>query len=830
MKAAAIYARVSSEQQKEENTIASQTAALIEFAREQGYSVPDDWVIEDEGFSGASLLRPGLERLRDLAAEGHIQAVLIHSPDRLSRKYAYQVLLTEEFARHGAETIFLKAPHSGTPEDQLMLQFQGMIAEYERAQILERSRRGKRHRAKAGEVSVLGGAPYGYRYLRKTSEAPARYEIDAAEAEIVRLVYNKYTVGGLSIGAIARLLRGMGVPTRRRVRWERSVVWAILRNPAYKGTACFNKTQTGPRQKVTKPFRLSGRAVHGDKSSSHERPRDQWIEIPVPAIVSEDTFALAAERLADNKRFAPRRTIEPSVVQGLVSCRKCGYALSRTSARTSARKIHYYRCLGSDAWRHLGGPVCDSRPIRQDLLDQIVWQEVIHLIEDPTLIRAELDRRLDAARAAEPTKRRREALERELTRIRKSMERLLTAYQEDLLPLDELRRRMPELRAREQSVRAERQAILDQAADQISFLRLAETLTAFLQRLRQSAETLEIAERQKVVRLLVKEVLIDNDTITIRHSIPAQAPPAGGAPLPSNGKLRVGDESYLLRSGSERTALRGALIHRTDQAVPHYPGLEKGPDKLEHAFVRHSRRDARHQAVVIDPVEKFFEIKIDHDRVARSDVPLCLGHRLVGGSPRPETVTVLGERWVPPLLENLQQGLLDQSIDDARDAELSDPAIRLGDFDPLHRLRLVGSQEQLRPDVWPVLTQVGPGAPDGHPIEARATFVTANSFPRSYEISSVAHLLHQLFCAGRAFGCGLRHGWFGPLVSAARGFTPAFWDQGQRVLDLLPRSPHELPVLLAALNRSGLWSSFPARPICCSASRPWSASLALPTA
>jgi len=305
---------------------------------------------------------------------------------------------------------------------------------------------------------------------------------------------------------------------------------------------------------VTKPFRLSGRAVHGDKSSSHERPRDEWIEIPVPAIVSEETFALAAERLADNKRFAPRRTIEPSIVQGLVSCRKCGYALSRSSTRTSARKIHYYRCLGSDAWRHLGGAVCDCRPVRQDLLDRIVWQEVIHLIENPTLIRAELDRRLDAARAAEPTKRRREALERELTRIRKSMERLITAYQEDLLSLDELRRRMPELRAREQSVRAERQATFDQAADQISFLRLAETLTAFLQRLRQSVETLEIAERQKVVRLLVKEVLVDNDTITIRHSIPAQPPtsPAGGAPLLSNGKLRVGVESYLLRSGSER--------------------------------------------------------------------------------------------------------------------------------------------------------------------------------------------------------------------------------------------------------------------------------------
>ena len=115
MKSAAIYARVSSDQQKEENTIASQTAALVEFARQQGFDAPDEWVFEDEGFSGASLVRPGLERLRDLAAEGHIQAILIHSPDRLSRKYAYQVLLTEEFARHGVETIFVKAPHAGTP-------------------------------------------------------------------------------------------------------------------------------------------------------------------------------------------------------------------------------------------------------------------------------------------------------------------------------------------------------------------------------------------------------------------------------------------------------------------------------------------------------------------------------------------------------------------------------------------------------------------------------------------------------------------------------------------------------------------------------------------
>lgn len=159
MKTAAIYARVSSDQQREEKTIASQTAALREFAEKEGYQVPDEWIFEDEGYSGASLVRPGLERIRDLAAEGQILTVLALSPDRLSRKYAYQVLLMEELARHGVEMVFLKTPQSETPEDQLLLQFQGMIAEYERAQILERSRRGKRHRAKQGEVGVLSGAP-----------------------------------------------------------------------------------------------------------------------------------------------------------------------------------------------------------------------------------------------------------------------------------------------------------------------------------------------------------------------------------------------------------------------------------------------------------------------------------------------------------------------------------------------------------------------------------------------------------------------------------------------------------------------------------------------
>src|SRR5215831_15247341 len=220
-KPAAIYARVSSDRQKENQTIASQTAALQEYAVAHGYLVPAEWVFEDEGYSGASLIRPGLEAMRDLAAQGQIEAALVYSPDRLSRKYAYQVLLVEELARCGVSVVFLKSPSGETPEDQLLVQFQGMIAEYERAQIAERSRRGKRHKARQGLVNVLSGAAYGYRYIKKSDEA---------EAEIVRTIFDAYTRQGLSINAIARLLNERQIPTRTAItRWERSTVWGILR-------------------------------------------------------------------------------------------------------------------------------------------------------------------------------------------------------------------------------------------------------------------------------------------------------------------------------------------------------------------------------------------------------------------------------------------------------------------------------------------------------------------------------------------------------------------------------------------------------------------------
>jgi DNA invertase Pin-like site-specific DNA recombinase len=211
---AAIYARVSSARQKEQETIGSQTAALRTHAAQLGLDVAEQWVFCDDGHSGASLVRPALERLRDLVCQVPVDVLLVYSPDRLARKYAYQALLIEEFAKAGTSVVFVKGPRGDSPEDALLVQFQGMIAEYERAQILERTRRGKTHRAKAGTINVLSGAPFGYRYVRKTEHAEARYEIVAHEAAILAELFARYADGGVAIAELTRWMNTLEVATR----------------------------------------------------------------------------------------------------------------------------------------------------------------------------------------------------------------------------------------------------------------------------------------------------------------------------------------------------------------------------------------------------------------------------------------------------------------------------------------------------------------------------------------------------------------------------------------------------------------------------------------
>ncbi len=524
MTSAAIYARVSSARQKKDQTIGSQTAALRGHAAQNRLDVPPEWVFEDEGHSGATLVRPALEALRDLAAQGCVDVVLCYSPDRLARKFAYQALLIEEFARAGVRVEFVRGPRGDTPEDQLLVQFQGMFAEYEKAQLMERYRRGKAHRARTGSVNVLSGAPFGYRYVRKSDHAGAAYEITGHEAVLVAEMFRRYADDGATIADLARWLTSQGAPTRTgKTRWDRSVVWAMLRNPAYAGTAVFGKTmvlQESPG--LNRVARLQGRSVPRAVKTV-DRPREEWTQIPVPAIVTEDTFGRVRQRLEDNKRFAARNTKVPSLLQGLAACSACGYGYYRTSARTTSRKIYYYRCLGSDDYRYEGGRVCGNKPVRADYLDTVVWDHITGLLADPALIRAEISKRLHAARTADPVTRQRKQLQNELAKAAASITAMIEAFQEQLITIDELRSRMPHLRGREANLRGQIDALDTQLADREAYLKLADSLEDFLAQLRGNAATAAVEERQRVLRLLVKDILIGPEKITIRHRIPTRA-------------------------------------------------------------------------------------------------------------------------------------------------------------------------------------------------------------------------------------------------------------------------------------------------------------------
>jgi site-specific DNA recombinase len=597
MTTAAIYARVSSARQKEQNTIASQTAALRAHATATGLEIPPDWVFEDEGCSGATLVRPALERLRDLVAEIEIPVVLCYAPDRLARRYVYQTVLVEEFARVGTEVRFLKGRRAETPEDELLLQFQGMIAEYERAQIAERTRRGKIHRARSGSAAVLSGAPYGYRYVRKSDQADARYEVVEPEATVVRTLFHRYVEEQESIADLVRWLRNQGIFTATgKPLWDRSTLWGMLRNPAYCGRAGFGKTrQTDERPKLTRPVRRRG-ARSSARSATRACPREQWIEVAVPPIVSEEIFDLASRRLEDNKRFASRRTKQPSLLQGLVACQSCGYSYYRTSTRTSKRKLYYYRCLGSDDYRYEQGRLCSNAPVRQDYLDELVWNQVTALLADPKIIRAELERRLQQLRTSSPITVQKLQLERELQRIERAIHRLIQAYQEELIELEELRRRSPELRRKATGLRAQLDALEAQAVDQETYLKLAENLEGFLARLQKAAQDSSLSERQRVVRLLVREVLVGPERVVIRHSIPSP----GGQSGPG----------YPLCRRSHNTALRCALVRPMQLAFVQHPRLEPFVNRSTQHAVAYPQVQEAPKLLVIKAVEESFDVRI----------------------------------------------------------------------------------------------------------------------------------------------------------------------------------------------------------------------------
>jgi len=518
---AAIYARVSSEQQVTDQTIASQVAALRDRVAADGLILPDDHAFIDDGYSGATLVRPALERLRDTAAVDGIDRLYVHSPDRLARKYAYQVLLVDELQRAGVEIVFLNRELGRSPEDDLLLQVQGMVAEYERAKILERSRRGKRHGAQTGVVSVLCGAPYGYRYVRKADGGgQARYEILLEEARVVRQVFAWVGQERLSIAEVARRLTAAGEPTRSgKMVWDRTTVWGMLKNPAYMGQAAFGKTRAEPMQPRLRAQRdrpaQPRRAV-----STVDVPAADQIHIPVPALVSEDLFAVVQEQLAENRKRARQgQRGARYLLQGLICCARCGYAyygkpISPSASKGHVRHYAYYRCTSTDAYRFGGHRLCDNTQVRTDLVDAAVWQEVRALLEQPERLQEEYERRLqDPGRDAQRDDL--TGLETQIRRLQQGVGRLIDSYAEGLIEKGDFEPRIRRLKERIAALEGQARDVAAKAALERELRLIIGQLEDFAATLHQNLDMVEWEPQRMIIRALVKRVEIDQEQVNV---------------------------------------------------------------------------------------------------------------------------------------------------------------------------------------------------------------------------------------------------------------------------------------------------------------------------
>ena len=525
----AIYARVSTAAQEARGTIGSQLALLRERVVREGHELVAEYT--DDGLSGARLDRPGLDALRDAAEAGYFEGVWCLSADRLARMYAYQVIVLDELSRHGVTVRFHDTPQiEDDPQARLLTQVQGVIAEYERAKIGECYRRGKLWRARAGEV-IAWKVPYGYRRLPRAGERPAHLEVFEREAAVVRRIFDDYVRKDISMRQIAIGLNRDGIrsPTGRAV-WGVSTIGRILRNEAYIGRVYYNRTETvAPRRQAKK-----GRQV--------QRPRDQWIAIAVPVILDETLFEAAQRVSRDNSRWNPRLA-EPGhwLLRGLVKCGHCGVGVWACRATRCADATA--RSIGTTTATTTipSGPVaniarCPERNIRADELDTFVFEQVRDTLLRPEVLLAG-EHALSARR--EPVAD--ELLQAQLAKLQRKSDaanaekrRLVDLYQAALIDRDELLRRSKEVQDRKQNVEQQRDALIVQRKELAQQNALRERIIGFSATVGAGIDQLDFDQRQKLLRLVVEQVLVRGWRVDIKLRIPLDEAPNPPDPTPSS--------------------------------------------------------------------------------------------------------------------------------------------------------------------------------------------------------------------------------------------------------------------------------------------------------
>lgn len=514
MKKAVIYARVSSQKQKVDETIESQELILREFGHKERYQIPEEWIFLDNGISGQILQRPALDELRDLIRTEPVDAILIYAPDRLARNYPHQLILLDEFRRCGVKVHFIRNPPQGdTPEAIMFTHFQGIFAEYERALILDRSRRGTIHKAKMGDPAILPKLPYGYQRIKNDRQTVI--EIVESDANVVRKIFNLYVNERLSLNGICRRLgEAQFKSPKGNPCWFPATILGILKNRAYTGAAAYGKSEKS--EGIDKIRHYKGVRQLKPKNPRKKTNKESWYEISIPIIINENDFETAQEYINKNKGLALRNTKEPSLLQGLITCGECGCQFYKRIRKYKGNIKGYYFCRSLSDNKI---EKCSNGYIKQDELDNLVYNEIIQMLQNPFMLREELRRREKESGNLEELERQEIAMRKELEKLTSGRERLLDAYQSGLLDLTSLSQRTQGLEKRRIELENEKKERLNLRLMKEIGSGWEEAFEAILEKVKKSTPDFPFIEKQKLVRLIVEKIIISKGEVKIMHCI-----------------------------------------------------------------------------------------------------------------------------------------------------------------------------------------------------------------------------------------------------------------------------------------------------------------------
>src|SRR5215469_5599757 len=515
---AALYARVSSERQEKEHTIGSQLEALRGYAAQNGMEIVEEFT--DERYSGARLDRPALDCMRDLAEHRAFEVLLTYCTGRLARKFVLQALILEELERFGVKVIFLEGGAADDPLSKLVHQITGAVAEFERAKIVERYRRGKLYRARCGEI-VSPDVRFGYVRIPRRDGVAAHAEVQEAEAATVRRIFEAYVKEGLTVRQIAKRLTLDRTPTPGNAgQWSWSGVNRILREEAYIGTYYYNRKQC-----------VAVEGVYGKKRQRFKctlRPKEEWIAISVPPIIDLATFQAAAQRARENEAFSPRHLQEGGyLLRRLVRCGRCGSSCSSVTSKQKyggqVRATHYYAC-GRRLRGFLKQERCSHRQIRADVLDEMVWEEVSARLQDPALVLLAYQQpqppRSEEARSSEADER----LATQIKFANRELSRLLDAYQNGVIELAELQKRRQLVNSKLEMLERERELLEKTAVEQKKAVDLKASLEEFANLISSNLKHISFENKQKLLRLVLDKVVVKDWRVDVHYNLPLPKP------------------------------------------------------------------------------------------------------------------------------------------------------------------------------------------------------------------------------------------------------------------------------------------------------------------